>query len=52
MWGNKKPETPQAQPEIKNFPVNPPLASNPRRGYWGGNYRNEYKCYPSDGGDR
>ncbi len=29
MWGNKKPETPQAQPEIKNFPVNPPLASKP-----------------------
>ena len=25
MWGNKKPETPQAaQPEIKNSPVNPP----------------------------
>lgn len=25
MWGNKKPETPQAaQPETKNFPVNPP----------------------------
>ena len=24
MWGNKKPETPQAQPEIKDFPVNPP----------------------------
>jgi cytoskeletal protein CcmA (bactofilin family) len=24
MWGNKKPETPQTQPEIKNFPVNPP----------------------------
>jgi len=25
MWGNKKPETPQsAQPESKNFPVNPP----------------------------
>ena len=29
MWGNKKPETPQAQPEIKNFPVNPPPASKP-----------------------
>jgi cytoskeletal protein CcmA (bactofilin family) len=25
MWGNKKPDTPQsAQPEYKNFPVNPP----------------------------
>jgi cytoskeletal protein CcmA (bactofilin family) len=25
MWGNKKPETPQAaQPEAKNIPVNPP----------------------------
>jgi len=25
MWGNKKPDTPQtAQPESKNFPVNPP----------------------------
>jgi len=25
MWGNKKPDTPQsAQPETKNFPVNPP----------------------------
>jgi cytoskeletal protein CcmA (bactofilin family) len=26
MWGNKKPDTPQpaAQPEPKNFPVNPP----------------------------
>ena len=25
MWGNKKPETPQAaQPETKNFPMNPP----------------------------
>jgi cytoskeletal protein CcmA (bactofilin family) len=25
MWGNKKPETPQpAQPDTKNFPVNPP----------------------------
>jgi cytoskeletal protein CcmA (bactofilin family) len=25
MWGNKKPETPQAaQPETKNLPVNPP----------------------------
>jgi cytoskeletal protein CcmA (bactofilin family) len=24
MWGNKKPETPQTQPQIKNFPVNPP----------------------------
>jgi cytoskeletal protein CcmA (bactofilin family) len=29
MWGNKKPETPQAQPEIKNFPVNPPAAAKP-----------------------
>ena len=29
MWGNKKPETPQAQPEIKNFPVNPPPAAKP-----------------------
>ena len=29
MWGNKKPETPQAQPEIKNFPVNSPPASKP-----------------------
>jgi cytoskeletal protein CcmA (bactofilin family) len=27
MWGNKKPDTPQpAQPESKNFPVNPPPA--------------------------
>jgi cytoskeletal protein CcmA (bactofilin family) len=27
MWGNKKPDTPQAaQPEIKNIPVNPPPA--------------------------
>jgi cytoskeletal protein CcmA (bactofilin family) len=26
MWGNKKPDTPQAaQPESKNFPVNPPV---------------------------
>jgi len=25
MWGNKKPDTPEAaQPEAKNFPVNPP----------------------------
>jgi cytoskeletal protein CcmA (bactofilin family) len=29
MWGNKKPETPQAQPEIKDFPVNPPAATKP-----------------------
>jgi cytoskeletal protein CcmA (bactofilin family) len=32
MWGkwrNKKPETPQAQPEIKKFPLNPPPASKP-----------------------
>jgi cytoskeletal protein CcmA (bactofilin family) len=32
MWGkwrNKKPETRQAQPETKNFPVNPPPASKP-----------------------
>ena len=29
MWGNKKPETPQAQPELKNFPVNPPPESKP-----------------------
>ena len=29
MWGNKKPETPQAQPEIKDFPVNPPSALKP-----------------------
>ena len=29
MWGNKKPETPQAEPEGKNFPVNPPAAAKP-----------------------
>jgi cytoskeletal protein CcmA (bactofilin family) len=29
MWGNKKPETAQAQPEIKNLPVNPPEAAKP-----------------------
>ena len=29
MWGNKKPETPQAaQPETKSFPVNPPPKSS------------------------
>src|SRR5260370_20530782 len=36
MWGNKKPETPQAQPEIKNFPVNPPPASKPAAATWEG----------------
>ena len=34
MWGNKKPETPQAQPE--NFPVNPPPASKPAAATWEG----------------
>ena len=34
MWGNKKPETPQAQPEIKNFPVNPPPASKSAAATW------------------
>jgi cytoskeletal protein CcmA (bactofilin family) len=30
MWGNKKPDTPQpAQPESKNFPVNPPPSPKP-----------------------
>ena len=30
MWGNKKPDTPQAaQPESKNFPVNPPPKTSP-----------------------
>jgi cytoskeletal protein CcmA (bactofilin family) len=29
MWGNKKPETPQARPEIKIFPENPPEAAKP-----------------------
>ena len=36
MWGNKKPETPQAQPEIQNFPVNPPPASKPAAATWEG----------------
>ena len=34
MWGNKKPETPQAQPEIKNFSVNPPPASKSAAATW------------------
>jgi cytoskeletal protein CcmA (bactofilin family) len=30
MWGNKKPDTPQAaEPESKNFPVNPPPKISP-----------------------
>jgi cytoskeletal protein CcmA (bactofilin family) len=37
MWGNKKPETPQAQPEIRNFRVNPPPASKPAVATWEGN---------------
>jgi len=37
MWGNKKPDTPQpAQPESKNFPVNPPPASKPAAATWEG----------------
>jgi cytoskeletal protein CcmA (bactofilin family) len=36
MWGNKNPETPQAQPEIKNFRVNPPPASKPAAATWEG----------------
>jgi cytoskeletal protein CcmA (bactofilin family) len=36
MWGNKKPETPQAQPESKNFRVNPPPASKPAAATWEG----------------
>jgi cytoskeletal protein CcmA (bactofilin family) len=37
MWGNKKPDTPQpvAQPESKNFPVNPP--QKPAAATWEGN---------------
>jgi cytoskeletal protein CcmA (bactofilin family) len=36
MWGHKKPETPQAQPEIKDFPANPPPASKPAAATWEG----------------
>ncbi|MGB7731564.1 MAG: hypothetical protein WBL50_26330, partial [Candidatus Acidiferrum sp.] len=36
MWRNKKPETPQAQPEIKNFPVNSPPAPKPAAATWEG----------------
>ncbi len=36
MWGNKEPETPQAQPEIKNFPANLPTASKPAAATWEG----------------
>lgn len=38
MWGNKKPDAPQpAQPESKNFPMNPPPASKPAAATWEGN---------------
>jgi cytoskeletal protein CcmA (bactofilin family) len=37
MWGNKKPDTPQpAQPESKNFPVNPPSPVKPAAATWEG----------------
>jgi cytoskeletal protein CcmA (bactofilin family) len=37
MWGNKKPDTPQpAQPEIKDFPVNPPSPVKPAAATWEG----------------
>jgi hypothetical protein len=53
MWGNKKPETPQMQPETKKFSSESAAGVETRRpGYLGGNYRNEYRCYASDGGDR
>ncbi len=51
MWGNKKPDTPQAaQPEAEEY--SDESAAENFCGNLGGNNRNEYRCHETVGGNR